>query len=745
MNLESKDGSAAVGFYTTSSHPEATVLLKAGDQILLEEKISIDPGRPYTNSVTVPSGVDGHDLRASISVGGRELVAYSPIRLEPFDLPEPVKTPPQPSEIPTNEELYLTGLWIEQFHNADLDPDPYWEEALRRDPGDVRVNTAMGIRYFKKARYSEAEGLLRKALERLTSRYQVPKDAEAIYYLGATLKAQGRNDEAFKTLYKSTWSAEWRDAGYYLLAEIATQSGDLHEALALVNRSVAANAANIRALNLKAALLRHLGQNDEARQLLMAKAHHTDPLDVRSMAELWLLSRSDVDLEMLTLQMREHPATGLETAAEYLSSGLWKDGSTILSQMVDAAPDKETVNPLAYYYLAYFSERMGDSDKAREYRTLALQMPADYVFPFQSEVEVVLRSAMDANPSDARAPYYLGNLLFDWQPEEAVRLWEHSAELDPTFPIVHRNLAIAWSHRETGNSLERAISSLERAVALAEKYPIHFFELDQLYQAAGVKPEKRLELLEANHSVVEKRDDALAREIGLKVTLGKYDEAIELMTGREFEVWEGGELNVADLWTEAHLLRGRLYANSGKYQEALADYRDAAEIPANLPSERRGLEGSNAELGYWSGLAHEALGETDQARKAWEEASQVEPPRGRREGGAFQLAGAIQRYYSALALQKLGKQSESEGIFGELTELADDILKDSTNTVDPGASFREQLNQRHRLSMAHCLAGLAKLGLQMQEAAEQSLRRDLEVSPDNDRARTVLDSLEGTR
>ena len=74
---------------------------------------------------------------------------------------------------------------------------PYWEEALRRDPGDARVNTVLGITAYTKARYAEAEKYLRKAIERVTDRYTTPKDAEAIYYLGATLKAEGKTDEAY--------------------------------------------------------------------------------------------------------------------------------------------------------------------------------------------------------------------------------------------------------------------------------------------------------------------------------------------------------------------------------------------------------------------------------------------------------------------------------------------------------------------------------------------------------------------
>ena len=60
-------------------------------------------------------------------------------------MPKPVVGPLPPEQIKTTEELYLAGQRIEQFHSASLDPMAYWQEALRRDPGDVRVNTAMGI------------------------------------------------------------------------------------------------------------------------------------------------------------------------------------------------------------------------------------------------------------------------------------------------------------------------------------------------------------------------------------------------------------------------------------------------------------------------------------------------------------------------------------------------------------------------------------------------------------------------
>src|ERR1022692_2405411 len=262
VNLDVANGRAKVGFYTTAAHAAAQVRVYAGDKTLLQETVAINPAKPYVKQVAVPAGIDEQDIGASISDRGKELVSYRPIRLEPMPMPKTVTAPAPPQEIKTNEELYLVGLRAQQFHDPNVDPLLYWEEALRRDPGDTRVNTVLGITAFTRARYAAAEKHLRTALERLTDRYTTPKDAEAIYYLGATLKAEGKSDEAYTYIYKATWSQAWKAAGYYSLSEIAASRGDMAAALDFVDRSIDSNALNIRAQNLKAAVLRHLGRPD---------------------------------------------------------------------------------------------------------------------------------------------------------------------------------------------------------------------------------------------------------------------------------------------------------------------------------------------------------------------------------------------------------------------------------------------------------------------------------------------------
>jgi len=528
VNLEvHTNGTATLGFCTTAAHKAATVTLTGNGQVLFSEKVELNPAKPFTKNLSLPANLDAHDLRASLTSEGKELVAYAPVRLDQAALPPPVTGPPAPAEIKSNEELYLAGQRLEQFHSPSGEPERYWDEALKRDPNDARVNTSLGIREFKEGRFAESEQLFRKAIERLTTNYTSPKDGEPFYYLGLALKAQGRLNEAFDAFFKATWSQAWRSPAYFGLAEIAAQKAEYNSAIDLVSQSLQANELNIRALTLKAALLRHQGRIPAARTLLDLAASYTDPLDVRVMAERWLVGEKKM-LAELSATVQEHPATALETAAEYADAGLWSDGTNFLGMAIGAAKDPARVSPLLYYYLAQFTEKLNEPTTASFYRQIASQLPPDYVFPFEEEAVAALRDALEHNPQDARALYYLGNALFDGQPAEAVKLWKQSAAIDPSFAIVHRNLALAYAHQKPDRDLPAAIQELQLAVAAPVKYAAHFTELDELYSETGFAPEQRLALLEQNHEVVSKRDDALSREIGLKVFAGDYDGAIRL-------------------------------------------------------------------------------------------------------------------------------------------------------------------------------------------------------------------------
>jgi tetratricopeptide (TPR) repeat protein len=733
VNLEvDAERKAKIGLNTTAEFADAKVELRAGKQVLLERKILISPDKPFSALVPLPPGVSEGDLKVSLyDAANRELISYSPRKPKGEPMPEPVKPPLAPKEIKTVEELYLTGLRLEQFYNPALNPYPYYEEALRRDPGDVRVNTALGILYCRRGMFKEAEDKLNVALRRLTKDYTRPKDGEAFYYLGVALQSQGKYDAAYDAFYKATWSEAWQAAAYYALAQLACHKADYAKALEHADRALSANTLNTKALNLKAAALRRMGRSAEAAQVAAA-ALSIDPLDFLAGNELYL-ARSAAGatpeareaLGAVSAKMRGAAQAYLETAIDYGNWGLWDEAIGVLARLDDSSEDKRATSPMVYYHLGYFHEQKGNGPESSRFYRLGGKMRADYCFPFRLESVDVLQRAIVQNPQDAHAYYYLGNLLYDRQPEAAVRAWEKSRALDDTFATVHRNLALAYAQVE--KNLPQAIASLEQALARDKSDPRLYLELDQLQEQAGTPPQKRLARLESNQEVVLQRDDAVQQEIILYVELGQYDKALDLLRRRHFHVWEGGG-DIHDVYINALLLRGQQHFKHQRYREALKDFEAALEYPENLEVGRPEHSLRDAEIYYHLGSAEEALGDAAKARALYAQAvaRKVEAPE--------------IRYFQGLALGKLGEAAQAASVFAELVKSGKQELE-ATSDMHYFAKFGERRSEAARTAHAHYLMGLGYLGQGNRPEAKAEFEKVIERNVNHLGARTQLAAL----
>jgi len=716
VNLEvTEKNTAKIGFNTTSAYKNALALLTADDKVIFKQWIDIGPDRPFCKEVALAAGVREKDLRVSLlSSTNEELITYRPVEKEGAPMPKPVEPPPAPEDIKTIEELYLTGLRLEQFHNAALEPYPYYEEALKRDPYDSRVNTELGILYCKRGMFKEVEEKFNQSIKRLTKNYTSSKSGQAHYYLGLALKFQGKYDAAYDALYKATWSYGFHTAGYYQLAEIDCIRGDFDTALKHINRSIAANAWNTKALNLKSAVLRRLKRFEESAQLA-SKVLAFDPLDFRAGYELYLAKhavglKKEATEAMKTLKIKSRGVAQsyLEVAVDYGNCGLWDEAIQCLRLLTDSNEKEACTHPMLYYYLGYFWEQKGNIKKASKYFRMGSKMPPDYCFPFRLETIDVLNSAMDNNPSDALAPYYLGNLLYDNQPERAIKEWEKSQALDDSFATVHRNLGLVYARTE--NNIPKAIAGLEKAAACDKRDPRVYYELDLLYETGGVSPDKRLKLLEDNHSTVTKRDDALSREITLYVLLQQYDRAIELLASRHFHTWEGGG-RIHNVYVDAHLLRGQKKLKNKRYQEALKDFEAALEYPENLEVGRPKRDRRTCQTHFFIGTAYEALGDTQKAGEYFEKSASLE------------VGHSEYSYYKGLALKKLSQEDEAEKTFDELIESAK-----PGPAVTFFAKFGERQAHNVRTANIHYMLGLAYLGKGMQKEAQAEFEKALDLN-----------------
>lgn len=287
-------------------------------------------------------------------------------------------------------------------------------------------------------------------------------------------------------------------------------------------------------------------------------------------------------------------------------------------------------------------------------------------------------------------------------------------------------------------------------MAQANPYPTHFAELDRLYQASGTSVEIRLGLLEKNQKVVVKNDEALGNLINLKTFTGKVDESIALLRGRTFSIWEGSTpFNSGQAWTDAHLVRGLNLIGSKKYHEAIVDFEETLKPPENLRAEQR-YDQRKAEVAYWIGCAYAALGEKDKAKKSWNDAIEVNAPTpgagasgggGMRGIGDNSFAQGSQRYFQALAKQKLGNKDGNEAVFNELVISANAALNHPVN-ANPDASQppRRQTTRTNNTS-AHYIAGLGYSGLGNKTKAREEFNAALAITPDYLNAKIALDQL----
>ena len=197
--------------------------------------------------------------------------------------------------------------------------------------------------------------------------------------------------------------------------------------------------------------------------------------------------------------------------------------------------------------------------------------------------------------------YYLGNLFYDRQRyDEALACWRTSAGLDPTFSIVWRNLGIgAFNVRK--DSAE-AMNCYERAFAAAPGDARVLYERDQLWKRIGRMPADRLAELRKHRSLVDHRDDLSVEFCALLNQVGAHDEALEVLTRRRFQPWEGGEGMALHQYVRTRLALGRRELAAGRAAEARRHFEAAIGAPETL-GEAKHLLANQSDVHYWLGCA----------------------------------------------------------------------------------------------------------------------------------------------
>ncbi|MHB1307891.1 MAG: DUF5107 domain-containing protein [Limisphaerales bacterium] len=767
-----------LGVAATSRFPGARIRLERANGAA-EWETDLAPDQPFvldSPQASRPWRVGATTLRV-LARDGRELISYQPKPRVQGKVPSPATEPSPPSAVASADELFLIGLHLEQYRHATRCPTAYWREALRRDPGDARCHHALGRWHLNRGEFALAETHFLQAIDRLTQRNANPADGESYYYLGLCLRHQldalpGTDStlakplfkRAYAAFYKATWNQAWIAPGSLALAELDCRRADWPAAFEHLQRSLRFNTDHLQARNLQSIVLRHLGRADEAEALLQG-TRLLDPLDA------WSAHTPGQPLSC-------DAQTALDLAWDLARAGLDADAVELLEPFASrvandatGSPDPRNLGtaPLVHYCLGWLHLRLArpslamafgqpDSNsgrgrlvaatpeparrrlqagQARAHFRLAAAAPVDYCFPARLEEIAILETAMRVNPRDARAPYYLGNLLYDRRRHaEALRFWDQSARLDPTFSIVWRNLGIGCFnlHRQPA----RARSHYEKAFRAAPNDARLLYERDQLWKRLGESPSKRRREIEKRLDLVRQRDDLSVELAALYNQTGEPSKALELLGGRHFQPWEGGEGGPLGQHVRSHLALGRRALKQGHAEKARDHFEAAMNAPRNL-GEARHLLANQSDLHYWLGRALDALGQKRTARQHWKAAATFK--------GDFQemsvRAFSEMTFFSAQSWGCLGQPAQRLALLRDLlaharklrrTPARIDYFATSLPTMllfDDDLQFRQETTALFLQAQAH-------LGLGRVTKARMLLRQVLDRDPNHALAADLL-------
>ncbi|MCI9078144.1 MAG: DUF5107 domain-containing protein [Lachnospiraceae bacterium] len=733
VNLFTEDGKTKIIAYATGKH-EAKVTLSYNGSTVFEENTVLSPTDIFEKDIDF-TAEDETKLNVCITENGKVLVAYTPEEQKIEKLPLPAEAIGEPEDIPTVEELYLAGLHIEQYRHATYLPDPYYIEALKRDPGDIRANNAYGSLLMRRGNFKEAKKYLEKALERMTRRSPNPYTSEAYYNLGLAKFYLGEYDGAYDDFFKATWSNEQQEMSFYYLAAIDARKGRLAHALEMVEKGLVKNAHNIKARGLKVYILRKLGMFKEAGKLAEENLL-LDPFDfVSGFEKAFLSDDSTAAKKELDSLMRGFVQNYLMSARDYAEAGAYEEALLMLAEC------KET-SPLVKYYEAYYLGCLGRTEEAGAKIKEAEAADPAYCFPNKLEDILALRYAV--NTFDAgMAAYYLGCLFYDkLQRTEAIKLWEKAATQYPGFATVHRNLALAYYNNQ--NNKEAAKAEMEKAFALDTSDVRVFLELDQLYKKLGYSFAQRLEKYEEHRDIIEGRDDLFIEYITLNNMTGRHQKAYDLAMGHKFHTWEGGEGKITMQYTLALVELAKQALINGDAAKSEELLHKTFVYPENLGEGK--LEGTKDNHVFYNlGLALEAQGMEDKAKECYEKATYgTDEPAGMMY---YNDQPADMIMYQGLAKQKLGKTAEAKSRFYRLIDYGEKHLWDETKIEYFAVSlpefqiFNEDYTARNK---AHCyyLMGLGRLGLGEVEKAKEFFHKALRIEPSHMFCTLYLSNLE---
>jgi tetratricopeptide (TPR) repeat protein len=230
---------------------------------------------------------------------------------------------------------------------------------------------------------------------------------------------------------------------------------------------------------------------------------------------------------------------------------------------------------------------------------------------------------------------------------------------------------------------------------------------------------------------VQQRDDLSVELCALYNQTGAHEQALALVSSRQFQPWEGGEGGALGQWVRAHLMLGRQALATGDAANARDHFVAALTAPENL-GEAKHLLANQSDIHFWLGWAQAERGDPKAARQHWRTAATFK--------GDFQAMRvrtfSEMTYYSAQAWEKLGQTTKARTLLRALADYAQNLKKtpakiDYFATSLPAMLLFDDDLQFRQETTALFLQAQAWLGLGLRAKAQSILALVLKRDPNH--------------
>ena len=715
-DIKNAEKEGAVGFHiadgilhytlnTTSVRPGAKLTICDGNNNLVVTTADIEPGKPLSNEIKVPEETDEKDISITLADKNGDVIIdyrYRKPFFEEREKPLPHKPARKPQEISTNDELYIEGLHIEQYRHPTYRAEDYYSEALKRDPGDLRCNNAMGLLCMRQRKIKDALLYFDASVRRATMRNPNPRNGEYYFNYARALRELGKDEESIRCFRKAAWNMDCKAAGLREAAKLYLKYNDIAEAQTAVSEGLAFSADSEELNWMKVYIDRKLGKIDRA-ILEITQFLNSSPLCYGMLAESWLLTGEDSAHERLLNVLKRRINAWKTLLSFYFEIGGYQEILTLENE----APD----NMLLKLYASYAAAMLGKGDRERKLYEDSEQQTLDYCFPSTDDDACVLNQAIARHPEDGKLCYLAAILNYGRDNRTAgAELATEAIQKNPSLHEAHRLLAQALMdvyHDKIG-----ALNEMEKAFSL-DQNPRYLLELARYRELNDAPALDVLKFLESYPKIVGKLEEIKLYHLTLCNEAGKPEKTQELLRSCEYHPYEGGEGQVIKAHVLSYLLTGEKKMENGDPDGAETDYQYALTYPENY---NEGISvGARQSIVFWHlARLNEMRGKSSDAKMWYEKAANYRT--GFMDEGDF---------YTAISMRKLGRSLEAEQLLSSMLKCADEILSDDEHMPYAGR-FISNLPGEHSIKaannkLAHPARFYALLGLGYKEQAKEEM------------------------